>query len=682
MPDSGKKNPKLEIVQNLERRGMSVTKAWGSMWKESLRYFFGDQIREKKVKNWDWVVLNYIWPAAMQEISKLARRVPKILAEPWDSSDGEAAVAWQGILQWIAKNGLSDHGMQTELIKANLDAKLYGYRVYKVYWEDQSFWDDQQNQWVGDVKGKLWSPSHFWANDTESINAGACGTIRYVELEFAKGRWPKFATQFDEEALDHKRLERDGGMGGETIRGQTSAGGTYPAAGLGGVDNADTSMVANHVLNAVEGVKDNHEGVLKYVEIHEAYYKDGEEEHIVEEEVIPAEELIEAGRIVQDEQQFIDTETSLPMEASDWPRRTVADFKRPKYPKGRWVQWVGETIMNADDQVYPYSRWPFIVAPHYLLPHMWQGTDAVQMYKSTQNMINTTVTHLVNNMKMFGDPKIAVEGGAIAAPKGKDSGHYSIGKGAGRIIRLVKGGLKRFKIIDPISPSSAATQLYGLFTQEFKNQVGLQDISQGKASNTTATEATFLVQSANDRILLQSVFEENFIREIMSLSAEIVQQRYDEGRMVRIVGEDQLTGIQQITQGLKSTKFDVHIEVGSTLPFDDERRIAKYEKAYQILQNPVANPLTEDMLQILDIPNRKQLILKYEAFQVYSQFLQIFQAVDEDKMDPVSAMKALTEIAQKALKPKMQELLKEKTIDDRAKGREQEERQSASGTSN
>jgi len=173
----------IKTVQNLEMRGMSVTRTWAAMWQESLEYFFGSQLKgKKKHKDWDWVVLNYIWPAAIQEISKLARRTPKIIAEPWDGSDSEAAEAWQGMLQWMANNGLNDHGMQIEQIKANLDAKLFGYRVYKVYWEDKCYWDDEQQQWMGDVKGKLWHPAHFWANDTEDVNNGAVGSLRYVEL--------------------------------------------------------------------------------------------------------------------------------------------------------------------------------------------------------------------------------------------------------------------------------------------------------------------------------------------------------------------------------------------------------------------------------------------------------------------------------------------------------------------
>ena len=133
MPEKPK-NPKLKHVRSLEDRGMEITRSWGDMWKESLEYFFGAQLRGKKsYKDWDWVVLNYIWPAAIQEISKLARRVPKIIVEPWDNTDAEASDAWQGILQWMSRNGLNDHGMQIEQIYANLDAKLFGYRVYKCY---------------------------------------------------------------------------------------------------------------------------------------------------------------------------------------------------------------------------------------------------------------------------------------------------------------------------------------------------------------------------------------------------------------------------------------------------------------------------------------------------------------------------------------------------------------------
>ena len=40
----------------------------------------------------------------------------------------------------------------------------------------------------------------------------------------------------------------------------------------------------------------------------------------------------------------------------------------------------------------------------------------------------------------------------------------------------------------------------------------------------------------------------------------------------------------------KSVKLDIDLEPGQALPYEEEKQIAKYEKAYAMLQNPIANP--------------------------------------------------------------------------------------------
>ncbi len=63
--------------------GMLKTRAWTDLWQLSLRYFFGDQLLNKRRHaNWDWVVVNYIWPTAMQEIAKLTKNFPVLRDEP------------------------------------------------------------------------------------------------------------------------------------------------------------------------------------------------------------------------------------------------------------------------------------------------------------------------------------------------------------------------------------------------------------------------------------------------------------------------------------------------------------------------------------------------------------------------------------------------------------------------
>ena len=631
--------------------GMQKTGEWTELWATSIRYFFGDQIRSKKRhKDWDWVVVNYIWPAAMQEIAKLSKNFPRIIANPWEVSDTEAAEVWQSKLQWDWEQGMNGTGMKLEQLSAILSGKLFGYRVSKLFWEDKVRWDEEKQEWEGDVKYKLWHPANFWASDDEKINNGDCGTVRYASLEWAIRRWPKFEKELKEES---EKISNNRGEG-KPVRGSKSSGsaaaivaGAFPGGNEGEQDVGYRNLLTGLVLSNDKtfGEKLGVESDKEVVRIEEIYFRDLSTEHIKLEEDIPKEELLESGTIFLDdsEEKFLDSEgVEIPLD--QWPKRTVREYEKPKFPTGRFIVRVGNTILNPDEesQVYPHSQWPFIVVPHYLLPFMWRGVNAVEMYRSPQDMINISVTHLFNNMKLFGDPKIAIENDAIAInPRTKK--HFSIGAGAGAIIRLARGGLARMKIIDPPSTSAGASQLYGLFTQEFKNITGLQDTATGKKTEgrITATQAQALTISSHDRIALQAVYEDEWIRRLMILNAEISQKNYDVGRYIRIVGEDGIVGAQQITEGLKDVRFDVNVEPAASLPFDEEKRKADFLQAYQLLQDPNPNPLLPDVLRKLGILNWKKVLSKHSGWIKSVKLQQIITAVETGQVSPEEALKVV-----------------------------------------
>lgn len=639
-------------LDELEDMGMARTKGWVSMWQTSLRYFFGDQLGNKRThKDWDWVILNYIWPSAIQEIAKLAKHHPKILTEPWETSDVQYSEAWQGVLQWLWEKGINGRGMRLEQIAAILDGKLYGYRISKIYWEDKVEWDEQKQEWVGDVKYRLWHPANFWADGVEKIDDGNCGTVRYVTLEYAQSRWPKFKKELEEQSRSYKDLKQ----GGDNIRGQLSSAGTYPSVGKGGIDKGVGSS-GNEVLSLIlDSQNQNWDEKTKLVKISEIYFRDYKEVDEKQEEAVPPKELVNMGAITVEDGIFYDTKTQKPVSQNNWPTRTVREWKRPLYPTGRHVIRAGKTILG--DEAYPYKKWPFVVVPHYLLPHMWQGTDGVQLYKDTQDMINVTVSHLANNMKQYGDPKWLIESGAIASPPGRRKGHFKIGAGAGSIIRVMKGAIKgqKLKMLEPVSPSASALQLYGLFTQEFKNILGLQDIAIGKKADKsiTATETQFLAISANDRISLQSAYEDEWVKECAALMAQVCQLNYDIGRYVRIIGEDQLAGITEIVQKSKDIKFDVDIIPGASLPFDPEKRIAKFRMAYDMFMSPVPNVMMPEMLRELEIPNWQKILARYQPWQMYMQLVQLIEAVKEQKITPEQAIQLVVQKAKELLMNQM-----------------------------
>lgn len=650
----GKADEFIAELDKEEEYGMKITGSWSSVWQESLRYFFSDQLHgKKKHKDWDWIIVNYIWPSAIQEICKLAKNNPKILAHPKDDSDTDVAETWQSALQWIWEKGLKKGGMRLEQIKAVLCGKIFGYRVSKIYWEDKpdGAWDNVKKEWVGDVKHRLWHPAEFWASDREYIDEGNCGTVRYVDLDWSIHRWPDFKKQLKENATSYKEAIA---KGGKVIRGQVSSAATYPASGKGGIDRGlgtnDSSALLQLIIQSdkMSGQQSAREEERKFVKISEQYRKNYETYPDKLEEDVPDAELKEQGLLVMRDNLRINTKTGQPMTIQDTPRRMVKEWEQPKYPHGQHIIRNEETILNPDNQEYPYSRWPFIVTPHYLLPFMWQGVDAVQLYKSNQDMINVTVSHLVNNMKKFGDPRVLLETGAMATnPKTKKA--FRIFSGAGSIIRLVKGaiGRKAVSIVPPIPIGGGAIQLYQLFSQEYKNIVGLQDISQGKKppGEMSATESQYLALSSNDRIFLQSVFEDEWVRQIAALAAEICQKNYDVERFIRIVGEDKIIGTQQITSKMKTVKMDIDVEPGRTLPFDPEKKEAKYEKAYTMLAQPMVNPMLPEMLRLYEISNWQKILQKHEAWQLFFQFNQLYQAVKEGKILPEQAIQMIIQAA-------------------------------------
>ncbi len=643
----------LKRAKKAEEAGMNRTKDWADMWQTSIRYYFSDQLHGRKThKDWEWITINYIWPSHIAEIAKLTKNRHTIITDPRETSDDDAASAWQGILQWQWEKGINKRGMRLEQMQTILDQQLFGYSVTKVFWEDKVEWDEEQSQWLGDVKTKLWHPAEFWASDDERIDDGDCGTERIIELEEAIKLWPDFKKELTEEA---DRFADSPGTGTfESIRGQLASAGTFPGKGVGGQDLGTARVGTGKLLHLIlksdklnapqQDTKQKSD--VKLLRLNETCIRDFEEKKEEIEEDIPPEELVAIGRLIpQDGNVFIDTETGEPIKAEDWPQRVVGTIDRPTYPRGRIILHAGDVIIS--DEPYRYSRWPFVIVPHYLLPHMWQGIDGVQLYRSTQDMINISVSHLFNNLKQYGDRKVAIEEGAIRVPKGKDKALYKIGKGAGSVIRLALGGLKRIKFIEPSQVPPAATQFYGLMAQEFKNIQGLQSIGRGEKQpgKITATEASLLTISGNDRIQLQSIYEDQWIKETAGLMAEVIQDKYEPERWVRIIGEDDVVGIKQITEKLKTVKFDVDIMPGLTLPFDKEKRQASFFAANEIVTQPVASPMTDILLKELEIPGWQKILKKYQSWQDFIRFLELNQAVLEGRITPEQGIQLLVQEA-------------------------------------
>jgi hypothetical protein len=139
----------------------------------------------------------------------------------------------------------------------------------------------------------------------------------------------------------------------------------------------DPSALLQLILQSdkMSGQQSVREEEREFVKISEQYRKNYDTTNEKLEGDVPEQELIDNGTIIPDNGQFLDAKTKQPFPREKWPRRVVQEWKQPKYPYGQHVIRNEDVILNPDNQRYPYSRWPFIVTPHYLLPFMWQGVD-------------------------------------------------------------------------------------------------------------------------------------------------------------------------------------------------------------------------------------------------------------------------------------------------------------------
>jgi hypothetical protein len=106
----------------------------------------------------------------------------------------------------------------------------------------------------------------------------------------------------------------------------------------------------------------------------------------------------------------------------------------------------------------------------------------------------------------------------------------------------------------------------------------------------------------------------------------------------------------KVTGELLDVRFDVNIEPGSTLPFDEERKTARYLQAYQLVGEPVPNPMIEETLRVLDITDRQKILAKYQGLVLFRQFIQFGQLATQLTPEALEGMP-------KELEPLLQLLL-------------------------
>ncbi|MCK4500660.1 hypothetical protein KAU11_09180, partial [Candidatus Babeliales bacterium] len=509
-------HPELNtFLDEIRDAGMVVTNQWREMWLAAFNYAWGKQLDGVKPKEgWKYIIVNRIYPLMMQNIAKLAKNDPKINTFAWDTDEegsSEYVEWWAKHLEYLWKSPY-EMKMRQKLILGLLDAALMGYMVGKTYWEDRVRWDDKNKVWEGRARQSFVHPTCFWCDPSaDSVDeAENCGTFRRVKMEWAQNRWPKFKEQIEAASFteDDAKFARGNMIIYEDQKASTTSEHMKIKA------NLMVDLILNKGLNKTGNTAGaGSTNSQHYVDIEEIYWKDYEEKKVTITDNVPADDLISQGKVIEEEVTglFLDAKTGEALE--DYPTQKINEYMEPLYPKGRFVLRIGRTILNPElkDQVYKFSKWPFTVMPYQILPHMWQGNNAVELSRNNNDALNLTMSAMMHRVRLAADPERLVEAGALA--RGKNGKPRTTRFGLGKLLIMAKGKIDKTKMQDYGSMDPATIMVAQALQQDIADSMFMQDVARGASTNKnlSATEAAKQDVNSHDNTAMQAIFLDVFI---------------------------------------------------------------------------------------------------------------------------------------------------------------------------
>lgn len=642
-------NQLIDLNNSLDvmlREGQEDQGNWKALYDDGIDYIWNNQlVREKRSEGFDPVQTNHIFPAAMQEISILAQRRPKLITDPLEDGDAPGAELWNKILQWQFDKGLNVPQM---LLRCLLDGKSHGHWIVRPYWEAKDEWLPEEKRWRGTVKFRIHRPETIGI-DPKCDNPDLRGNAKYVyllqerEVEDLVAEWPEYeddiraAADREGEEPDQigSHLERMAAASSKTILdGNSQQGESDAGAAKQGIFGRLAGLVSG-VIHGKSAFEEGgqEEGRTKTVTVLEIWYEDTTEAEVDEELDLDYEQLKDQGYIdtqpVDGVDQDVVTETGETLTQENMPKPSQK-VKRPVFPFGRHVIRVGQEVLNKDviSQVWDYREWPMVIGINGLLPHTFHGLNGVEMPRGLQDWLNQAAASMLSYVKQNAAPFTVVEQGALARDPTLANPEQHLARKPGLIVPVTPGHANGIQEHWPGGVGSTP-EVYGLFSSEIKDQTGMQNVGMGREGQPgqTATESVNLQTNSRLRTAMQSIFLDDFTMRFMGQVHELLRRNMDPQDRLRIVGEEGGPLIASMDPTQVDAKFDLKMEVTPTLPFDEQRRQQNAVQMFQMLGMPY-------LKRLLEAYDEKKIDELLEATAAWQQLQQAIALAEEGGGEP------------------------------------------------
>lgn len=283
-------------------------------------------------------------------------------------------------------------------------------------------------------------------------------------------------------------------------------------------------------------------------------------------------------------------------------------------PQGRWIKFTQDAILDNTEHKFTHRKLPIVRHTDLDVPDVLNGVSKYEMIIPLQNMHNNISSLIAKNIYLMAHAK------------------WLMPRGACRIEQLGNDNTV-VQYQGPVPPTMAQVQPNPPEAYAFRDNVkqemqvvyGSHGISRGEVPKgiTAASALQFLNELESERATTDISKHTFMVKDIARMTIAVAGDKYDrdDGRLVRIVGENNKYTIRSFDVANLNKDYDVRLDLSSGLP---EQKSAKLQRVLDAMQR------APEMLS----PERWQELLEFgDTDKLQSLVTAAVQSADSENED-------------------------------------------------
>lgn len=265
---------------------------------------------------------------------------------------------------------------------------------------------------------------------------------------------------------------------------------------------------------------------------------------------------------------------------------------------GYYAKFTKDHLLETSELPYNHGQLPFVRLTDLDVPGVLNGVSRYETVGNLQGMYNNLSTLIAKNFYLTGHTKVVMPRGACKIDQ----------MGNDNTILQYQGPIAPAYLAPPvISP-----QMFDFrreIKQEMQTVYGSHGISRGQVPKgiTAASALQFLNELESERATTDIAKDSKLIKNIAKMGIAVAGDNYDpeDGRMLRIVGENNKFLIRAFDTAHLHKSYDIRFDTSTGLP---ETKSAKIQRALDALQRAPQMLSPERWSAILDLGDTEKLI--------------------------------------------------------------------------